>query len=283
MNAPPSIVLTLVSRENRDSAVPMEYLMSENKYSAHELISIVLSREIRDNEVGAWGVGGTIPMAAVRLAQHLHAPGVIIGGERPYNPKPSRLSLGFGDPVSLERAEAMEGFWELFGHWHKGVDFFFYSGMQIDAYGNLNLHVIGDIKAPKVRGPGVANISLGQSCRRIFLHATDHSPRRFVEKVDFVSVPGHLRGPASKAEGGLQSTGPVICVTPIAVMDFDPTNLRMRLRSIHGNVSEAEVRARTGFKFADGPAVNDTAPPTARELEILRTMVDPRGILRSQT
>src|ERR1022692_922128 len=186
----PNIVLTLVSRENRDSAVPMEYLMSENKYSAHELISIVLSREIRDNEVGAWGVGGTIPMAAVRLAQHLHAPGVIIGGERPYNPKPSRLSLGFGDPVSLERAEAMEGFWELFGHWHKGVDFFFYSGMQIDAYGNLNLHVIGDIKAPKVRGPGVAK-------KRFFF-----CPR---------GAPG---GPELKGRGGVPPPRPHFCAPP---------------------------------------------------------------------
>src|SRR5262249_41578240 len=136
-------------------------------YSVQELIAILLSREIRNNDVGSWGVGGVIPMAAVRLAQHLHAPDAIIGGERPYNPNPSRLSKGYGDSVLLERAEAIEGFWELFGHWHKGVDFFFYSGMQIDAYGNVNLHVIGDLKTPKVRGPGVANISLSQSCGRI--------------------------------------------------------------------------------------------------------------------
>ncbi len=256
--------------------------MPDIECSAHELIAILLSREIRDNEVGSWGVGGTIPMAAVRLAQHLHAPGVIIGGERVYNPKPSRLAVGFGDPVLLERAEAIEGFWELFGHWHKGVDFFFYSGMQIDAYGNLNLHAIGDISAPKLRGPGVANISLAQTCRRIFLYATDHSPRRFVDKVDFISVPGHIREPSAKSKAGLKSTGPALCVTPIAVMDFDPATLRMRLRSIHGGVTEEDVRARTGFEFADGPAVEITTAPTARELKVLRTLVDPGGLLRKR-
>ena len=254
--------------------------MHDAECTAIERVAIVLSREIRDNDVGSWGVGGLIPMAAMLLAQNLHAPGLVIGGERIYNPKPSRLASGLDDPVLMERAEAIEGFWELFGHWHKGVDFFFYSGMQIDAYGNLNLHVIGDVAAPKVRGPGVANISLIQSCGRILLYATEHDTRRFVERVDFISAPGHLRGPESKARAGIRSRGPVGCVTPIAVMDFDRATPRMRLRSVHGGATEGEVKKRTGFEFAPGAAVQDTLPPTAREIEVLRTRVDPAGLLR---
>ena len=254
--------------------------MPDAELTALERVAIFLSREVRDNDVGSWGVGGIIPMAAILLAQNLHAPGLIIGGERIYNPKPSRLASGLDDPVLMERAEAIEGFWELFGHWHKGVDFFFYSGMQIDAYGNLNLHAIGDVAAPKVRGPGVANISLIQSCGRILLYATDHEPRRFVEKVDFISAPGHLRGPESKAQAGIRSRGPVVCVTPIAVMDFDPATLRMQLRSVHGGATESAVRKRTGFEFAPGAPVRDTPPATAREIEVLRVRVDPAGLLR---
>ena len=254
--------------------------MPDSDCTSLERIAVFLSREIRDNEVGAWGVGGILPMAAVRLAQHLHAPGVVIGGERIFNPKPSRLAAGLDDPVLMERAEAIEGFWELFGHWHKGVDFFFYSGMQIDAYGNLNLHVIGDVAAPKLRGPGVANISLAQSCGRILLYASDHEPRRFVEKAYFVSVPGHLRGPASKDDAGIRSRGPTLCVTPVVVMDFDPATLRMRLRSVHGGATESNVRKRTGFELAGGSPVHTTARVTARELETLRERVDPEGLLR---
>lgn len=254
--------------------------MSDNDCTKLERIAIILSREISDNEVGAWGVGGILPMASVRLAQNLHAPGVVIGGERIFNPKPSRLAASFDDPVLMERAEAIEGFWELFGHWHKGVDFFFYSGMQIDAYGNLNLHVIGSLDEPKLRGPGVANVSLPQSCGRILLYATDHEPRRFVEKVDFVSVPGHMRGQASKAEVGIRSRGPTLCVTPIAVMDFDPNTLRMRLRSVHGGATENEVRKCTGFELASDGPVQATAPVTSIELETLRKHVDPMGLLR---
>ena len=141
--------------------------------------------------------------------------------------------------------------------------------------------MIGNVAAPKLRGPGVANVSLAQSCGRILLYATDHEPRRFVERVDFISVPGHLRGPASKAEAGIRSRGPTLCVTPIAVMDFDPASLRMRLRSVHGSATENEVRKRTGFELAaDGP-VQATAPVTARELETLRERVDPEGLLRN--
>jgi glutaconate CoA-transferase subunit B len=254
--------------------------MTSADWSSQEMMAVLLARTLRDKEVGAWGVGGTLPMAAVMLARHLHAPGLVIGGERVCNPKPSRLSTGFGDPVMMEGAEAIEGFWELFGHWHKGVDFFFYSGMQIDPYGNLNLHFIGDPAAPKVRGPGVANISLAQRCKRILLYAADHSPRRFVEKLDFRSVPGHFDGPASKAQAGIVSEGPVVCVTPLALMDFDPVTLRMRLKSVHGGASEADVRAQTGFELASDGPIGETEPPTAIELDTLRRKVDPAGLLR---
>ena len=245
-----------------------------------ERIAILLSRELQDNEVGSWGVGGIIPMAAIMLAQKMHAPGIIIGGERVYNPKPSSLAAGLDDPVLMEKAEAIEGFWEIFGHWHKGVDFFFYSGMQIDVYGNLNLHLIGSVERPKLRGPGVANISLIQRCKKIFLYSPDHDKKKFVEKVDFISAPGHLSGPQSKRDAGIFNAGPVICVTPIAIFDFDPLTLRMRVQSIHAHSTIEEVRSKTGFELnASGP-IEVTKEPTELELKILRGQIDLRGLLR---
>ena len=244
-----------------------------------ERMAIFLSRELRDNEVGAWGVGGILPMAAVRLAQHLHAPGLVIGGERIFNPKPSRLAAGLDDPVLMERAEAIEGFWELFGHWHKGVDFFFYSGMQIDAYGNLNLHVIGTVAAPKLRGPGVANVSLAQSCGRILLYATDHEPRRFVERVDFITTPGYLTGPGAREAAGLPGeTGPYRVVTTLGVMGYHAQSKRMMLLATQPGVTVGDVIENTAFKLLLADRVDANPPPDAEELRILREDVDPEGL-----
>jgi glutaconate CoA-transferase, subunit B len=245
-----------------------------------ERIAILLSRELQDNDIGSWGVGGIIPMAAIMLAKKMHAPGIIIGGERVYNPKPSSLAAGLDDPVLMEKAEAIEGFWELFGHWHKGVDFFFYSGMQIDVYGNLNLHLIGSIENPKLRGPGVANISLIQRCKKIYLYSPDHSTKKFVEKVDFISAPGHLFGPQSKKDAGIFNEGPVICVTPIATFDFDPVTLRMRIKSIHSHSTFEEVKSKTGFELNENAPTLVTIDPTDLELKILREQIDLKGLLR---
>src|ERR1700722_3558259 len=226
-----------------------------------ELMAVVLSRELRDFEVGGAGVASLLPMAAMRLARELHAPNLVIGGERVYNPKPTRLYEDGQDARNFEGAEAIEGYWELFGHSHRGIDFFFYSGMQIDRFGNLNLHYVGGtFDHPTFRGPGVPNVSFATTCKRIYLYPIAHTPRTFVETVDFISVPGHLQGPDSKRAAGL-SNGPALCVTPLAVMDFDPATLAMRLRSVHPGVSVEQVQSQTGFSLIVPERVGVTEPP----------------------
>ena len=254
--------------------------MSGSECAPLELMSVVLSRELRDGETGGAGVAALIPMAAMLLARELHAPNLVIGGERVYNPKPKRLYEDGQDARNFEGAEAIEGYWELFGHSHRGVDFFFYSGIQIDRYGNANLHHVGGtFERPAFRGPGVPNVSFAVTSKRVLLYPVAHNARTFVERVDFVSVPGHLRGPESKRAAGLMH-GPALCVTPIAVMDFDPETLAMRLRSVHGGLTAAQVQERTGFPLVMPARVPETEPPTDRELTSLREVVDPAGLLR---
>lgn len=245
------------------------------------MMSIVLSRELRDGEIGTWGIGGLIPMAAVRLARAMHAPNLTIGGERVYDSNPTELAPGLDDPRLMENAVGIEGFWELFGHWHKGLDFFYFSGMQVDPYGNLNLHKVKRDDGTFLRGPGVANISLAGSCRRTFLYMTSHSRRKFVEELDFRSLPGHLEGGDSRVASGLTGGGPALCVTPIAVFDFPAPSRRMRLLSVHGGASVDDVRQNTGFEFDVADDISQTDEPTTREIEVLRGEVDPSGALRS--
>lgn len=254
--------------------------MSRDTCSPAELQAVVLARELRDGELGAAGASAAIPMAAMMLARLTHAPDLQIAGEMFVNPRPKQLWNSMLDDRALGACEAAETFLELFGHSHRGLDFFFHNGMQIDAYGNINLHHIGGtIDRPKMRGPGAANISYAATSRRFYICTGNHSARTFVPRVDFITSPGYLDGPDSFREAGLKG-GPRLCVTPIAVMDFDPVTLRMRLQSVHPWSSVEEVAANTGFDLAAGDDVACTDLPTPQELALLREKVDPNGLLR---
>lgn len=246
-----------------------------------ELQAVYLSRDLEDGELGAAGASAAIPMAAILLARLTHAPNIQIAGEMFVNPRPRKLWNSMLDDRALGACEASETFLELFGHSHRGLDFFFHNGMQVDAHGNINLHFVGGtIDKPKMRGPGAANISYAAMSRRFYICTTAHSPRTFVEKVDFVTSPGFLDGPKSVKAAGLKG-GPRFCITPLAVMDFNPQTLRMRLKSVHAWSSVDEVAAKTGFALEVPAEVPETPAPTARELELLRGTVDPEGLLRS--
>jgi glutaconate CoA-transferase subunit B len=150
----------------------------------------------------------------------------------------------------------------------------------VDARGNINLHHVGGtIDRPKMRGPGAANISYAAMSKRFYICTSVHTPRTFVERVDFITSPGFLDGPESVKAAGLKG-GPRFCVTPLAVMDFDPQTLRMRLRSVHPWSSAGEVAERTGFALGSTDGVPTTPLPTPTELELLRTRIDPDGLLR---
>jgi glutaconate CoA-transferase subunit B len=68
-------------------------------------------------------------------------------------------------------------------------------------------------------------------------------------------------------------------ITPLCVFDFDLESGRMRVKSVHEGVNPADVQARTGFSLGDLSGVPVTPVPSAADLEIVRTRVDPRGIL----
>tara|TARA_E500000318_G_scaffold86349_1_gene82749 strand:- start:1308 stop:2075 length:768 start_codon:yes stop_codon:yes gene_type:complete len=247
-----------------------------------EQMVVVLARDLADGELGAAGAAALVPMAAIALARELHAPNLTVGGEMFFNPQPGRLYPSMLDDRALGRCEAAETFIELFGHSHHGLDFFFHSGLQHDAYGNINLHHVGGtLDAPRMRGPGAANLSYCHTSTRFYICPTVHTARNFVEKVDFVTLPGHLSGPEAKREAGLTNEGPRFVVTPRAVMDFDKTTLRMRLKSVHSGNTADEVQRHTGFDLGATGDVPQTPPPTEEELTVLRERIDKTGTLRA--
>jgi glutaconate CoA-transferase subunit B len=64
-------------------------------------------------------------------------------------------------------------------------------------------------------------------------------------------------------------------------MDFEEETKRMRLKSVHSGVSVDQVVKSTGFELVIPRHVPETEPPSAEQLNVLRTRIDVRGALRT--
>jgi glutaconate CoA-transferase subunit B len=148
------------------------------------------------------------------------------------------------------------------------IDAFFLGGGQIDGQGNINL--IGSGKYPRndVRWPG----SFGSSFMyfvvpRVILFREEHSPRVFVERVDFISAPG------TSAANVERRGGPYALLTGMALFSFNKERGRFRLESVHPGVTAPDVRAATGFDYDAPQDAPETASPDAATLALLRGRV----------
>ena len=217
-------------------------------------MAVVISREVRDFETAGVGAASPIPAAACILAEQLHAPHaqiIILESQlKEYYPFPTGHS-------------------ELHFLAQRGdLDLFFLSGIQIDRQGNINLHVIGDYDAPKMRLPGAyGSAMLYYMAHRVILFRTEHTTRTFVEKVDFITAPGMT--PANVHREG----GPTLVVTPKAILAWDRQAGEWVLEAVHPRSSLEEVKEKTGFAVKISPSIKMTPPPTDKELFTLRTVV----------
>ncbi|HEY8812586.1 MAG TPA: CoA synthetase [Candidatus Dormibacteraeota bacterium] len=200
-------------------------------------MAAVIAREVRDGENVGIGVNSPIPAAGVLLARHLHAPTAQI-----------RLR-GIADGVPLIGSK------EFFDLAQRGrLDLFFLSGIQIDPAGRINLHRAGGRRFPGAYGSAV----LYPLVKRVILFRTEHSPRVFVPRLDFVSASGR----------------PHLVVTPKAVLAPGEDGL-LELVSWHPGETAATVAAATGFDLRVRPGAAETPRPTDVELRVLREAVYP--------
>ena len=103
---------------------------------------------------------------------------------------------------------------------------------------------------------------------------TQHEPRRFVERVDFITSPGFLTGTTSRRDSGLLYGGPRWVVTDLALLDFAPDSRRMRVRALQAGVTLDQVRAATGFELLVHDQLDELPPVDDAELALLRHLVD---------
>lgn len=234
--------------------------------SRGHIMAAAIAYALNDGETLFIGANPLIPIAGARLAQLTHAPNltIVAGASGGVNPLLEPLAPSSGDYANLV-AEAVLPFDEVLMLVMGGrADVFFAGGIQIDRRGNCNLVRVDDEAQTKLRGPGSAGIPWGSRARRTIIYTTAHNRRVFVPSVDFVSMSGW------STENTYERKGPVLVVSPLALMDFTPSG-DMRLVSVHNGVTQEEVRDNTGFDLAmpEG-AIPITPLPTTGEMLIMR-------------
>ncbi len=249
------------------------------EYNPTQLLAYVASGLLEDDSSVFVGTG--MPMIAAMLAQRTHAPNLLIifeaGGIGPQVPV---LPISVGDSRTFYRAVSASSMHDVMSASQAGyVDYGFLGAAQIDRYGNLNTTVIGEWEHPTVRFPGSGGANdVGSLCWRTII-VMRQDPRRFVEKLDFITTPGYLDGPGARERAGLPAqTGPYRVITQLGLFDFDDATKRMRLLATHPGVSVEDVQEASSFGLIIPDDVRSTKPPPPEALDTMRE-IDPTGMV----
>lgn len=221
-----------------------------------------------DGEILASPIG-VIPSIGARLARATFEPDLLLtDGE---------AMLAQGIWAIGERPQVIEGwlpYRAIFDLIYNGKRHVMMSPSQIDAHGNMNISAIGDFQRPKAALLGVRGGPGNTVNHPTSYWLPRHSPRAFTAKVDMVSGVGYDRAAASGSAASRYHELRLV-VSNLGVFDFATPAHAMRLVSVHPGVSVAEVSAATGFELVISANVPQTRLPTERELELIRTVIDP--------
>ena len=208
-------------------------------YTRQEMMAIATGREIRDGELAIFGVG--LSMLAGYFAQAHHGPNIramteggVYGatpvGGLPWGIECNRISA---NATSFTNGLDALGFLVASGRCDVGI----IGAAQVDKFGNVNTTgiwdgdgVIGDTyRLPKTRltGAGGAN-DIACGAKR-FLIMVSHEPKRFVDKVSYISSPGYLEGGDARQRHGFIGDGPSAIITTLGILRPDPVTKEFQL------------------------------------------------------
>jgi glutaconate CoA-transferase, subunit B len=225
--------------------------------SSGEVQTVVAARRLRNAASVFIGVGR--PSTAAILARMVHNPDLVLVYESgTIGAKPHRVPLSIGDGELAETADAVVSVPEMFNYWigTGRIEVAFLGAAQVDKHANLNSTVIGEYDAPKVRLPGAGGApEIATGCPEVVVIAP-HTPRTFVEKLDFLTTTG-------------ARTTHVI--TDLGVLE--PREGELTLTQVHEGVTPEQAREATGWELRVADELTVTEPPNAEELAALRELV----------
>ena len=246
--------------------------MSEEPYTDEELMVAVASREIHDGDIVF--VGMRLPILAYAVARSTHAPAALglfeVGLMRD---QAASAYLGtMGDPPNVAGAlwaTRMSNVMALMAQGH--VDLGFIGGAEVDRFGNLNTSYVGPPDRPTVKLPGSGGGADIAILSRRWVTLMSHEKRRLVDRVSFVTSPGHGDGsPGWRRRHRLLGGGPSAIITTLCVFRFPEGGGEAYLESVHPGHTVDEVRAATGWEMKAAHDVPMTPSPTQAELSEIR-------------
>lgn len=251
------------------------------EYTSREMMTIVAAREISDGDIVFCGTG--ISMLAAMAAKNINAPNSVIFFETgSIDAKLDEIPLAVADPRVMYWSSANGGLLDAFATMQNRITGEHVIGIlgaaQIDKFGNVNSTVIGDYFSPKTRFSGSGGACDVASFVPRSITFMQHEKRKFVNKVDYLTSPGHLTGNNGRKKEGLIPGGPKLVITNMAVMRFDDETKEMYLAGYYPGTTPEEILDNMEFEV-DVSKAEVVAPPTAEELEILREKCDPQRLI----
>jgi glutaconate CoA-transferase subunit B len=239
------------------------------------------SRALAGSRVVFVGVG--LPNIACNLARRDHSPELELVYESGiFGAHPARLPLSIGDPTLVSDATSAISMADLFMlYLQKGlVDAALLGGAQIDRFGNLNTTVIGDYANPKVRLPGSGGAcEIAINARKVLI-IMRLKGRAFVEKLDFLTSPGHLKGNGDRERMGLPGKGPQLVITDRALFTFDSESQEMTLSELAPGETVESIQQDVSWPLCITADCRMMTPPSEQELILIREELDPQGLYR---
>ena len=228
-----------------------------------------------DGEILASPIG-LIPTIGARLARATFSPDLLLSDGEAYL---TRGTWAIGD-----RPPVIEGWIPyrfVFDMLYRGKRHVMMGPSQVDRFGNANISAIGDFARPKVQLLGVRGAPGNTVHHPTSYWVARHGPRSFVAAVDMVSGVGYDRA-ASAGTSASRFHEVRRVVSDLGVFDFATPDHRMRLASVHPGVTVDQVMAATAFELVIPDDVATTRLPTAEELELIRTVIDPRQTRKTE-
>lgn len=250
-------------------------------YTPSELMIVNAARALHGSRVVFVGVG--LPNIACNLARRSHSPNIeLVYESGVFGARPARMPLSIGDPTLVSDATAVMGIADLFMYYLQGglVDIALLGGAQIDRFGNLNSTVIGEYAHPRTRLPGSGGAcEIAINARRLLV-IMRLKKRAFVERLDFVTSPGHLDGTVRRQDLTMPGLGPSLVITDRALFDFDNEGNEMSLIEVAEGETVESIQAEVGWPLRVSSELKRMTPPSLEELQIVREQLDPAGLYR---
>ncbi len=227
-----------------------------------------------DGEIFANPTVGTIPFIGARLARRTFEPDLLMtDGEALFVANTIPVGGGPVDKVVeswLPYRLSFDIVWSGRRHVVMGAS-------QVGRHGDTNIACIGPWERPLAQLLGSRGAPGNTVNDKTSYWVPNHSPRVFVEEVDFVSGVGPRR--ARTAGGRVGELNQIrFVVTNLCVMDFGGPDCSARLLALHPGVTVDEVVAQTGFGIANvGQEIATGRMPTEEELRLIEE-IDPRGL-----